>query len=77
MDRVFDKALHFPGEETKSLRGDVPGQDLADGDHRQGAHLVVSSSVWVCTNKSRFWGIYRIIQSLKEDRKFLEVLFLP
>lgn len=32
MDRIFDKVLRLPGEETKSLRGDAPRQELADGD---------------------------------------------
>lgn len=62
MDRIFDKVLRLPGEETKSLRGDAPRQELADGD-RGGEVLTWSSPVqWgICTNKRRCWGIYKII----------------
>lgn len=35
MDRIVDRALHFPAEETQSQEAVCPGKELADGHHRQ------------------------------------------
>lgn len=71
MDRIFDKAPRFPAKETKSLRGNVPGSELAGKDP-----WVVSGSVWLCTKKADSGVFIKQYSLFKEERIFLEVVFL-